>query len=86
MSPQSTIRAQDVYGLSPARGLKPRNVVWRDDPARIARGPNLAPGSAVSIVIESPTSLSLRQSFRDLRKDVVKNVAKFQQTQKENRI
>ena len=44
MSPQSIILAQESYGLMLARGLKPRNEVWRPDAARIARGPNRAPG------------------------------------------
>jgi hypothetical protein len=44
MSPQSIILAQEVYGFNPARALKPRNDVCREDAARIARGPNRAPG------------------------------------------
>jgi hypothetical protein len=44
ISPQSTIEAHDVYGLRPARGLKPRKEVWREEPARMARGPKRAPG------------------------------------------
>ena len=44
MSPQSRIRAHDVYGLRPARGLKPRKEVWRALAARMARGPKRAPG------------------------------------------
>lgn len=43
MSPQSMMEAHDVYGLMPARGLKPRKVVWRAEAARIALGPNRAP-------------------------------------------
>jgi len=45
MSPQSRMRAHDVYGFRPARGLKPRKEVWRALAARMARGPNLAPGN-----------------------------------------
>jgi hypothetical protein len=44
MSPQSTIFAHDVYGFRFARELKPRKDVWREEPARIARGPKRAPG------------------------------------------
>lgn len=44
MSPQSTMEAQEVYGFKLALGLKPRNDVCRAEPARMARGPNLAPG------------------------------------------
>jgi hypothetical protein len=44
MSPQSTIFAHDVYGFRFARGLKPRKDVWREEPARMARGPKRAPG------------------------------------------
>lgn len=36
--------AHDVYGLKPARVLKPRLAVWREDAARMARGPKRAPG------------------------------------------
>jgi hypothetical protein len=43
MSPQSRICAQLRYGFMLARALKPRNEVWREEAARIARGPNLAP-------------------------------------------
>ena len=43
MSPQSIIEAQEVYGFMPARGLKPRKLVWRAEAARMARGPNRAP-------------------------------------------
>lgn len=44
ISPQSKIFAHDRYGFIPARALKPRNEVWREDAALIARGPNRAPG------------------------------------------
>lgn len=44
MSPQSMTLAHDVYGLKPARGLKPLKLVCRAEAALIARGPNRAPG------------------------------------------
>jgi len=39
----------------PARGLKPRKEVWRPDAARIARGPNRAPGGQGQSVTEVKT-------------------------------
>jgi len=43
MSPQSRIVAQLLYGLTLARGLKPRKDVCRLEAWRIARGPKRAP-------------------------------------------
>jgi hypothetical protein len=43
MSPQSRIEGHEVKGLMPARVLKPRWEIWRDEAARMARGPKRAP-------------------------------------------
>ncbi len=43
MSPQSRMVKGVEYGLRAARWLKPRKEVWREEAARMARGPNRAP-------------------------------------------
>ena len=43
MSPQSRMVKGEVYGFRPRRGLKPRKAVWREEAARMARGPKRAP-------------------------------------------
>lgn len=48
MSPQSRMVNGEVYGLREARWLKPRKEVWREEAARIARGPNRAPADELS--------------------------------------